>query len=310
MSLFCTLYDLAIRLLTAHPEEALGRLTDHHCPNAQTAEGLLRRAILQRTMPGEQASDDWGILRIFMRNLVNRAQAPLAPATLAAWLDDIEARHDEVPSRVSALVRAVADHPKLSMSLTAFLDRDRAPGDHESYSDWLVDRIAHYSRQSVARLDARELLDDLDTLARDPATKIPNMGLALASNLFADLGIRASAKPDLHVLPTLSSVVGRTLKPSACIEHVIAIAKAEAPILAQSSRFDWLQGGLYPRDVDRIIYLIGSDNFRLDGRRRKRAAPRRRELMMQALHAMPPCTPPHPASARHDALASRHSPLD
>ena len=137
---------------------------------------------------------------------------------------------------------------------------------------------------SVASIDPESVLHQLRQVAHDRPTKIPNVGIALAANLFADLGIRVVGKPDLHVIPTVAGLLGvKSLKPEACIAEIIRISQNEAPLLQANRRFDWLDGGLYPRDLDRIIYLIGSDNFRLNGTQRKHCAPRRRQLMMDVL---------------------------
>ena len=101
-------------------------------------------------------------------------------------------------------------------------------------------------------------------------------------------------KPDLHVLPTIAAVLGkRCLSPEECIRELIVAAQREAPVVRATTGYGWLDGGLFPRDIDRVIYLIGSDNFRLDGVRRKRSAPARRQLMVAALSgrrtmALPP----------------------
>ena len=66
---------------------------------------------------------------------------------------------------------------------------------------------------------------------------------------------------------------------------LIRIARIEDQVLCQDDEFGWIQaaGGLRPRFLDRLIYLIGSDNFKLDGVKNKRQAPQRRALMRQAL---------------------------
>jgi hypothetical protein len=55
--------------------------------------------------------------------------------------------------------------------------------------------------------------------------------------------------------------------------------------LAEKLDFDWLarEGGLDPRHIDRLIYLIGSDNDGLGGRKKKNEAPQCRGLMTQTL---------------------------
>ncbi|MDM7943535.1 MAG: hypothetical protein QUV35_13000 [Hydrogenophaga sp.] len=76
MNTFETLHDLSIELLTARPGSALGRLTVHHGHGTEEAEAIVRAAVLTREMPSESPTTRWCILRVFMRNLVNRSQAP------------------------------------------------------------------------------------------------------------------------------------------------------------------------------------------------------------------------------------------
>jgi len=285
MLTFETAFDLALRLLTASPDTAMGRLTKHHCPDEKTGFSLLQGAILQRVMPGENPSTRWGIVRIFMRNLVNRAQAPMTAEAMVKILNLISTKHEAETEQIAALTKAVSNTQRLSDSLGALLDTRRAPEGSSDYIEWLHNRVLFYTRMSVADIDAEIVLQDLRYMASHPATKIPNMGIALASNLFADLGVRVLGKPDLHVLPTISAVLGSRAPLSAemCIRELIRMTQEESPYLMTNSFYSWLDGGLYPRDIDRIIYLIGSDNFRLDGNRHKRSAPARRELMAQTL---------------------------
>lgn len=284
MAIFEDLYDLSIRLLTAPPKSELGRLTLHHCRSNAEAEALVRAAVLTREMPGEVATTRWGILRVFMRNLVNRSQPAMAAQAMLHCLDDVSLLAQDEASRTAALVNAVAGNAQLSHSLQAALSGNRAPDGCNDYLDWLSARIGEYGQMPVAEINADRVLSQLHHIASDHRTKIPNMGIALASNLFADLGIRVVGKPDLHVLPTVKELLGDSaLTPDECIREVIRISQEDAPLVAASGRFNWLTGGLYPRDIDRMMYLIGSDNFRLNGTQQKRGAPRRRVLMLNAL---------------------------
>ncbi|MFY7916064.1 MAG: hypothetical protein ACOVPA_15545, partial [Rubrivivax sp.] len=140
-----------------------------------------------------------------------------------------------------------------------------------------------YSQMPVADIQADYVLRDLQSIASRPDTKIPNMGIPLAANLLADLGVRVVGKPDLHVLPTISAALGTPVSAEECIRQLIRMAQQEAPSLGADPAFHWLDGGLYPRDIDRVIYLVGSDNHKLDGNRRKRSAPARRQLMADVL---------------------------
>ena len=71
----------------------------------------------------------------------------------------------------------------------------------------------------------------------------------------------------------------------AAFRGLVKIAQAENERLSRKPEFAWIaqQGGLWPRFLDRLIYLIGSDNFRLDGRKNKQQAPKRRDMMRDAL---------------------------
>jgi hypothetical protein len=288
MHIFETLNDFAVGLLTASVDSNLGRLTCHHCRDEADARRVLRSAILTRTLPGESAGSRWGILRIFMRNLVNRAQAPMPPEKMLALLDEVTHGHDAEAARVSALAEAIRGNERLHLSLQALLDPDRAPVAGGDYLDWIAGRLARYATMSVASIDPEAVMDDVRHLADDPRTRIPHMRTALAANFLADLGVRALGKPDLHVLPTMRGVLGHAgLSAQDCIRELIRAGQREASAIRDNARFHWLDGGLYPRDVDRVIYLIGSDNFRLDGRKMRQAAPRRRQLMLETLGISP-----------------------
>ena len=281
---FEALYDLGLQLLTAAPDSDLGRLTVHHCISREEAEMVLRSAVLQRTMRGEEPSTRWGVLRVFMRNLVNRAQSPMPAQEMESLLNDISSKFQDELLRTKELADRLEISPRLRQSLRAVLEHGHAPGNCNDYIQWLTERIEEYRDVSVASIDPQRVLHQLRQVACDRPTKIPNVGIALAANLFADLGIRVVGKPDLHVIPTMAWLMGvDTLKPEACIAEIIRISQNEAPRLQAGHRFDWLDGGLYPRDLDRMIYLIGSDNFRLNGTQRKHCAPKRRQRMIEVL---------------------------
>jgi len=284
MSTFEALYDLSIRMLSASPNSDLGRLTLHHCKSVDEAAALVRAAVLTRVMPGEASDNRWSILRVFMRNLVNRSQAPMSAQAMLRCLDEVSLNAPDESARIDAVANAVAGNSKVSASLGAALARGRAPDGCNDYLDWLSARIEEYRHMPVAQINAKHVLSQLRSISSGQRTKIPNMGIALASNLLADLGIRVVCKPDLHVLPTMECILRvASLSPEDCIRGVLQLGQEDAPLVAASGRFDWLTGGLYPRDLDRIIYLIGSDNFRLNGTQNKREAPKRREVMKRAL---------------------------
>jgi hypothetical protein len=66
---------------------------------------------------------------------------------------------------------------------------------------------------------------------------------------------------------------------------LVKIVQIEREKLSRNSKFQWLndQGGLFPRHLDRLIYMIGSDNFLLNSEQSKRHAPDRRQLIKDAL---------------------------
>jgi len=284
MNTFETLYDLSIELLTARPGSALGRLTAHHSHGTEEAEAIVKAAVLTRAMPSESPTTQWGILRVFMRNLVNRSQAPMTSGAMLRCLDQVTSLEPDDASRTAALINAVAGHVRLGQSLAAVLERGRAPDGCNNYLDWLAERMEEYRQMPVDEIQADRVLRQLHCIALDSKTKIPHLGLALASNLFADLGIRVVGKPDLHVLPTMAGLLGvDQLTPGKCIRELIRMALQDAPRVAANARFSWLTGGLYPRDVDRMMYLMGSDNFRLNGTQQKHGAPKRRAMMLETL---------------------------
>jgi len=234
-------------------------------------------------MPQESSVSRWGILRIFMRNLVNRSHSPMPAEDMLCLLNAIEASAESFAQRCMLLAARVNQNRRLAESLAAFVDPQKAPCRAPTYIDWICSRLVFYAQLPVDRIDAGAVLSDLEQIAKDPRSKIPNMGIALAANFLADLGVRSVAKPDLHVLPSMRGFLDRALKPEACVKAVIRAAQQEAPQVKEMLRFNWLTGGLYPRDLDRIIYLIGSDNFLLDGTKKRRPAPIRRKLVLEAL---------------------------
>ncbi len=285
---FSSLYELALELLTAPSGSPLYKWTAHHFAEHVDAEGILRLAILKDTMPGESNQTDWGITRIFMFNLINRAQAPMTWEKLheileAVQSDCISGKSDDLHA---LLLERLANNAKLSASLSAYFKPERAPFGASSYSEWLSTLIKQYADTTVDQLDPSKVLKDIRAISKDQLTRIPNMGIPLAANLLADLGIKASVKPDLHVRPTIRGLTGNAkLSDAAIIQSIIVLAQEEAPRLREMHEFAWLNeaGGLYPRHIDRLIYLIGSDNFFLNGRKDRFHAPLRREWILKSI---------------------------
>jgi hypothetical protein len=289
---FAILFDLATEL---QADPRLARLTHHHDPDREAVRARLKKAILQDVMPGEGTLTRWQRLRIFCRNHVNRAQPAVPGAAVCEMLEAIEREHAADDDRIQRLASVQASElrgsrPQEFVDAVARITSSTtwpALG-RQTCLDWLDQRWNHWAHQRVQDLAIEPLLRDLDLLSRHPETKIPGMGLPLAANFMADMGLSAFAKPDLHVLPIVSLLqlsVERRDEERHAFAGLIRIAQLEDQALRHKDAFAWIQeaGGLWPRFLDRVIYLIGSDNFKLDGTKNKQQAPQRRALMRQAL---------------------------
>lgn len=291
-SAFRVLFDLALQI-RLDPE--LQALTRHHATDPAAVETDLRQSILCSVMPGELALTRWQKLRVFCLNLVNRSQPPLAVADVLALLQEVQAAHANDDDRIRALGAMTGDDRpgQRPQEFFSAVRRVTSPEPipalgHLSYLDWIDQRWLHWVGQPMHALEADALLADLDVLSLHPATKLPGVGLPLAANFMADIGLPVFAKPDLHVMPIIGLLqlsIERQDEERDAFRGLIRIARAEAQEIGYDRRFAWLQeaGGLKPRHLDRLIYLVGSDNFHLDGRRNKRRAPARRALMRSAL---------------------------
>lgn len=318
MTHFADLYQLAIRILTATRNSDLGRLSLHSGKSEADAHVLLREAICQETMPSESGNAPWAVMRVFMRNLVNRAFAPVSGKEMLDLLSSVEADTDErhLEQRIQVLSKRVAQRSSnLHESLNALVNVEPVAG--QSYTEWLIRRAAHYAALPIGQLNPTQVLADVNVIAADSKTKIPNMGVALAANLLADLGATALAKPDKHVILTMLALmpIGSRPNPEACIKKLIEIVQQEAPVVALQPEFrQWLPKGLHPRHFDRLIYLIGSDNFLLDGTQNKRFAPIRRQIMINVLSErlvgvdeIIPVTPNEPAPQMRSNIRPRQN---
>ncbi len=293
-SAFRVLFDLALQIRL---DPALRSLTRHPATEVHTVEADLRRAILCDVMPAEASLTRWHKLRVFCLNLVNRSQPPLAAAAVLALLNAIQVAHADDDDRIRALGVMTGDDQqgRSPQEFFAAVRRVTSPQavpalGHLTYLEWIEQRSLHWLAQPTHALEAEALLADLDVMSLNPATKIAGMGLPLAANFMADIGVSAFAKPDLHVMPIIGLLrlsIERKDEEREAFRSLISIARAEGEEIGHDPRFAWLQeaGGLRPRQLDRLIYLVGSDNFHLDGQRNKRRAPARRALMRSALIA-------------------------
>lgn len=286
---FQTLYDLAIEL-QVNPD--LQKLTFHNNGLARDdVEARLRRSILTLNMQDEQAGTPWDNVRVFCRNLVNRAQPAVRDNDVKNLLRAVEGECDSYHARIKALPVMAAtmlrgNRAEAYVRAVRTLTSDRVYSElgGTTLLEWLDQRWLYWVNKSVESLNVDELLSDIDVLSEMRSTKIEGMGLPLAANFFADIGLPAFAKPDLHVTPIINILLLQD-GARAAFRGIVKIAQIENEILSHNKRFSWLAefGGLYPRYLDRVIYLIGSDNFNLDGVKKKREAPTRRKMMRDAL---------------------------
>lgn len=293
-TVFESLYGLSIALLT-RPEYS--SLTAHQVPTREAAENLVRDAVLMPHMPGEFPSDAWSHVRVFARNYVNRAQAFVASSVMKGALDSVERDYHDLETRTEALIQELYsvvgqradDFAGAIRQLTSPKAYPEFGG--RSYLNWIQERWFYYQNywdfgNHGRLLDIDELLRDIDFIATKKTTKLKGMGLPLTANFFADLGLSVFAKPDLHTVPIISLLslsVETKDRPRDCFRELLRIAELDRQKLSAKREFNWLAGGLYPRQLDRIIYLIGSDNFQLNGQQKKGNAPQRRELMRNVL---------------------------
>lgn len=281
---FETLYDLAIDIRTNPIHRAI---TGHHTPDRDLAKNQLQRSILTLVMPGENINSRWQRLRIFCKNLVNRAHSPVSSQDVTELLSEVERLYSDDHDRVSNVV-AVAHQSLTTERSVIFKDAVEKLTSSAlisefggvSYFDWVDQRWAYWVNKSMGDASLDELINDVHLLSDHKVTKIPGMGLALAANFLADMGLLVFGKPDLHVTPVMNLLTLRTGELEA-FKALVSVAKIENQMLSRQPKFSWLNGhgGVTTRYLDRLIYLIASDNFNLDGRRDKQNAPKRRALI-------------------------------
>ena len=289
LTVFELLYDLAIEI-QINPN--LKHLTVHNGLGRAQVEAQLQHSITKTVMPGERIETRWHKVRIFCRNYVNRAMPFTSGDRMLEMLNTFEKNHaaqEFQPTYFLAFTHDFFKDTPNSADFNAALSKlsNSEPIvalQNISYLDWVERRWLYWVNQSVHNLDAEEILSDVNILCSNEETKIKGIGLPLAANFFADMGLSVFAKPDLHVRPIIQLL---TLEEgdAKVLMSIIRICQTEDQALRSSKRFSWLSdlGGLWPRYLDRIIYLIGSDNHLLNGTRNRQAAPERRALMRKAL---------------------------
>ena len=289
LTVFELLYDLAIEI-QLNPN--LSYLTAHGGRDRSQVEAQLQSAIAESVMPGERTETRWHKVRIFCRNYVNRAMPFTSSDRMLNMLDEYEQLHSLQEFQPDAFLAFTQEYFKnttkssdFNAALYKFTSTEPiAAFQNLSYMEWVEQRWLYWVNKSVQTINANEVLGDVSVLSFNEDTKLKGIGLPLAANYFADMGLTAFAKPDLHVLPLIQLL---TLEEgdSNALKSIIRICQAEDQALRSQSRFNWITnlGGLWPRYLDRIIYLIGSDNHLLNGVRNRQSAPERRALMRKAL---------------------------
>jgi hypothetical protein len=287
-TVFETLYDLAIELQS---NPYFKTITRHHNPDKASVESHLRNGICQMLMLGESVDSKWGKTRIFCRNYVNRAQAVITPKQMLSLLATVENMYSSEDERLSALATTAAAtfevrrKNELVLALVMVTSKEKIPSlNHQTYLEWIENRWFYWANKQVHELDSEELLSDLRVLYFNIKTKIPGMGMPLAANFFADMGVAVFVKPDLHVTP-IANMLTLSAGEVEAFKGLVKIVQIERGKVSRNSKFQWLnvQGGLFPRHLDRLIYMIGSDNFLLNSKQSKRHGPDRRQLIRDAL---------------------------
>lgn len=173
-----------------------------------------------------------------------------------------------------------------------------------SWLDWVIDRKIFWAHKIFAQISIDDLKLDIMTFILLPnnTRRFPGMGFALGANFFADIGIVWFTKPDLHVNGILR-LLGLLARDGDADERnfdaIIELTRIEARTINLIGRFHFLRNidpsfvigdnpapcapKLYPRQMDRLIYLIGSDNHLLNGNKNRRQSKVRHQLMVERL---------------------------
>lgn len=289
---FETLYDLAIEI-QINPQYQ--ELTCHSSEIEQVdVESRLRRSILELAVPAEYAHTRWYKTRILCLNLLNRTNVGVRRQEVENLLHFIEAEYKNDQIRVEMLTSLAGNFitgsgkDKYINALCGFaIPRLHPELGNNTVLDWLDEKWLYWfgrAERPVQELDADELLRDIDALCVNRATKVNGLTLASTANFFGDMGLRAFGSPGKHVAPVINMLQLKKGERSA-FRGLVKIAQVENERLFHNRRFGWLQdcGGLYPRYLERIIYMIGSDDYNLVGTKSERAAPLRHKLMRDAL---------------------------
>jgi hypothetical protein len=173
-----------------------------------------------------------------------------------------------------------------------------------SWLDWVINRKTFWANQHFNQISINALKFDVMQFISLPnnTRRFPGMGFALGANFFADIGIVWFAKPDLHVNGILR-LLGLLARDGDADERnfdaIIKLTRIEARIINHIGRFQFLCNidpsfvigdnpapcgpRLYPRQIDRLIYLIGSDNHLLNDNKNRHQSKARHQLMVERL---------------------------
>lgn len=118
------LYFLAVDMLCSRPDSELGRISAHSGKTAREAEELLHSALTQFVMPGKKtpsAQDNWTVVRVFARNLANRAHAPMTDREILTLLNTAEVSNSDFQRRIEFLLDKTKSNARIFASLSKFL---------------------------------------------------------------------------------------------------------------------------------------------------------------------------------------------
>ncbi len=236
----------------------------------------------------------------------SRYQRGIVVNPIADLMNRLEAKPTQGPTAGTPFANFLtqSDYHHLTI-LATWLDNFTTPHNpppgHTSWLDWTIDRQRFWRHHAFPNIINNHLKHDIETLIYLPNgnKRFPRMGFALGANFFADIGLVWFVKPDLHV-NGIVRLLGLLAREGDADERnfsaLINLTRIEAPIVNANPRFGFLQTiypafvpahipkpGLYPRQMDRLIYLIGSDNHLLNGNKNQLHSPRRHKLMVERL---------------------------
>ena len=279
-TVFETLYNLAIDI---RANRDYSTFTNFHTNCREEAQKSINADICTTTMPGESPEGELGTVRIFARNFVNRSYAPAKEAAVKQWLGENLGDHTNIDSYIETLEQK-QQFPGKDLVLTS-VKQFVAHNEYlkQPILSWLKNKRKEWNEIKVDALNPDNLIRDVDVICKKQYTKIDGMGFALTANLFCDIGVRVFAKPDIHVKPIIGLIGLMEHDDRMIFKALVDIVKFESTRIPTYLCDVLSPDGLYPRHLDRLIYLIGSDNHGLSGGGKKAFSRKRRQLMIKSL---------------------------